>query len=75
VKKEQLMLCFLLTLVGCKIIIQRKRTRYKLFLNKKTLDHDDKKAIFYDAVIKNVKFGALDCVALVKRETLLHKLL
>ena len=35
--------------------------------NEKTaLDHDDKKAAFYDADIKNSKFGTVGCVALDK---------
>ena len=34
--------------------------------NKTELDHDDKKAAFYDADIKNAKFGTVGCVALDK---------
>ena len=34
--------------------------------NKTALDHDDKKAAFYDADIKNAKFGTVGCVALDK---------
>lgn len=34
--------------------------------NKSELDHDDKKAAFYDADIKNAKFGTVGCVALDK---------
>ncbi|WP_299015245.1 isoaspartyl peptidase/L-asparaginase [uncultured Polaribacter sp.] len=34
--------------------------------NKTQLDHDDKKAAFYDADIKNAKFGTVGCVALDK---------
>ncbi|MEO9570972.1 MAG: isoaspartyl peptidase/L-asparaginase [Polaribacter sp.] len=34
--------------------------------NKTELDHDDKKAAFYDADIKNEKFGTVGCVALDK---------
>ncbi|WP_439130150.1 isoaspartyl peptidase/L-asparaginase family protein [Polaribacter sp.] len=34
--------------------------------NKTQLDHDDKKAAFYDADIKNSKFGTVGCVALDK---------
>lgn len=33
---------------------------------KTELDHDDKKAAFYDADIKNAKFGTVGCVALDK---------
>lgn len=33
---------------------------------KTALDHDDKKAAFYDADIKNAKFGTVGCVALDK---------
>ncbi|SDS50398.1 beta-aspartyl-peptidase (threonine type) [Polaribacter sp. KT25b] len=33
---------------------------------KTALDHDDKKAVFYDADIKNSKFGTVGCVALDK---------
>lgn len=33
---------------------------------KTTLDHDDKEALFYDADIKNSKFGTVGCVALDK---------
>lgn len=33
---------------------------------KTQLDHDDKKAAFYDADIKNAKFGTVGCVALDK---------
>ncbi|WGH74591.1 isoaspartyl peptidase/L-asparaginase [Tenacibaculum tangerinum] len=33
---------------------------------KTALDHDDKKAAFYDATIKNSKFGTVGCVALDK---------
>ena len=33
---------------------------------KTELDHDDKKATFYDAAIKNSKFGTVGCVALDK---------
>ena len=33
---------------------------------KTELDHDDKKAAFYDADIKNVKYGTVGCVALDK---------
>lgn len=34
--------------------------------NKTQLDHNDKKAAFYDADIKNAKFGTVGCVALDK---------
>ena len=34
--------------------------------NKTELDHNDKKAAFYDADIKNAKFGTVGCVALDK---------
>jgi len=34
--------------------------------DKTELDHDDKKAVFYDADIKNSKFGTVGCVALDK---------
>ena len=34
--------------------------------NKTALDHNDKKAAFYDADIKNSKFGTVGCVALDK---------
>lgn len=34
---------------------------------KTELDHDDKKAAFYDADIKNAKFGTVGCVALDKK--------
>ncbi|MCL4121489.1 UNVERIFIED_CONTAM: hypothetical protein GTU68_047240 [Idotea baltica] len=34
--------------------------------NRTELDHDDKKAAFYDADIKNAKFGTVGCVALDK---------
>ncbi|WP_341220252.1 isoaspartyl peptidase/L-asparaginase [Polaribacter atrinae] len=34
--------------------------------SKTELDHDDKKAAFYDADIKNAKFGTVGCVALDK---------
>jgi len=34
---------------------------------KTQLDHDDKKAAFYDADIKNAKFGTVGCVALDKQ--------
>jgi beta-aspartyl-peptidase (threonine type) len=34
--------------------------------NKTQLDHSDKKAAFYDADIKNAKFGTVGCVALDK---------
>ncbi|WP_298763003.1 isoaspartyl peptidase/L-asparaginase family protein [uncultured Polaribacter sp.] len=34
--------------------------------NKAQLDHNDKKAAFYDADIKNAKFGTVGCVALDK---------
>ena len=35
-------------------------------LNKTELDHNDKKSAFYDADIKNSKFGTVGCVALDK---------
>ena len=35
--------------------------------NKTELDHEDKKAAFYDADIKNAKFGTVGCVALDKK--------
>ncbi|MGJ8743391.1 isoaspartyl peptidase/L-asparaginase family protein [Polaribacter sp.] len=34
---------------------------------KTALDHDDKKAVFYDVDIKNSKFGTVGCVALDKQ--------
>jgi beta-aspartyl-peptidase (threonine type) len=37
---------------------------------KTELDHDDKKAAFYDADIKNSKFGTVGCVALDKEGTI-----
>jgi beta-aspartyl-peptidase (threonine type) len=41
--------------------LQRIKNRAKT-----ALDHDDKKAAFYDADIKNAKFGTVGCVALDK---------
>ncbi|QNM84814.1 isoaspartyl peptidase/L-asparaginase [Polaribacter pectinis] len=41
--------------------LQRIKNRAKT-----ELDHDDKKAAFYDADIKNAKFGTVGCVALDK---------
>ncbi|QTD36529.1 isoaspartyl peptidase/L-asparaginase [Polaribacter batillariae] len=41
--------------------LQRIKNRAKT-----QLDHDDKKAAFYDADIKNAKFGTVGCVALDK---------
>jgi len=45
--------------------LQRIKNRAKT-----ELDHDDKKAAFYDADIKNAKFGTVGCVALDKNGTI-----
>ncbi|WP_298779683.1 isoaspartyl peptidase/L-asparaginase family protein [uncultured Polaribacter sp.] len=45
--------------------LQRIKEREKI-----ELDHDDKKAAFYDADIKNAKFGTVGCVALDKHGNL-----
>jgi beta-aspartyl-peptidase (threonine type) len=46
---------------------RRFKSLQRIKNRKKTqLDHDDKKAAFYDADIKNAKFGTVGCVALDK---------
>ena len=45
----------------------RFQSLQKIIEKEKTaLDHDDKKAVFYDPVIKDSKFGTVGCVALDK---------
>jgi L-asparaginase / beta-aspartyl-peptidase len=46
---------------------ERFQSLQKIIEKEKTaLDHDDKKAVFYDPVIKDSKFGTVGCVALDK---------